>query len=569
MSEIIGDTHCEVCRDNGGDATGNHRILFADGGSWCSRCETNGLREGSETRQEVTQVKTLKEKPTNTVVEYKLVNDEWRIDHHATMSAISKLKPEAWPERKLTKQTMEHFDARVAYNQETRQITDVCYPVRVNGIITGWHVRTLPKDFCKIGNTKGAELFGQHECTSFLKLWATEGAEDCMSSWQVLKAKRPDLNPSTVALSGTKQLARINEQKGFLEKFKEKSLCLDMGEEGREATTAICQLDPSWKDWHISEDDASDMLQKGKTGELVNALFQTKDYTPDSIVTVEDAFEEAIELPKWGRLWPWSSLNKLTYGRRGGEGIYVGAAVKAGKTEWKNQMIKHIIVDEGLKVFSCSFEQSAGTQLKAYAGKLKHKQFHNPEHVDQGKFTQEDLTSAVEELRGKVIMFKASFSDVGVGNMWDRLKPAIRHAVVVEGVKDVFIDPITQLTDGMTPSETETELRRFSNEIQGMAQELDFFYYCFAHLKEPPQGKTHEEGGAIKVAQFRGSRAMAEKTKLMLGIIRNQFSDEVSERNMSTQHLLLNSGFGKSGKFDTWYDEETGSYLEPKQEFHI
>lgn len=555
MSEIIGDSGCPECTKQGKDSTQNHLIHFADGGKHCNRC---GYTEKEGSMSTGTHVGRT-EKPCN--------------KSSLGMGTIGQLKSADLLDRKLTKGTLEYFGVKVGFDEETRCITDVCYPVNVAGSLSGYHVRKLPKDFYKVGETKGSDFFGQDVCQSFKRLWVFEGAEDCMSGYQVLrdfyKKKYPGLHPSCIALSGSKQYSRLTEQAGFLEQFEEVNLCLDTDTAGQETTEHITELHPAWKVWRISENDASDMLMKGKIGELRNALFSAKIKVPDSIVTVQDAFDEACIMPEWGRLWPWEGLNRLTYGRRDGEGIYVGAAVKAGKSEFKNQMAEYIITKENLNIFTCSFEQSPGMLIKATAGKLKHKQFHNPEHVKQGKFTQEDLTEAVTELKGKMIMFNASFADVGIGNMWDRLKPAIRHAVVQEGVKDVFIDPITQLTDGMTPSETETELRRFSNEIQGMAQELGFFYYCFAHLKEPPQGKTHEEGGAIKVAQFRGSRAMAEKTKFLLGIIRNQFSDDVVERNTSTFHLLLNSGFGKSGKFEVVYDTETGSYLEPKNEFNV
>lgn len=557
MSKIIGDSVCEVCYDRGGDRTMNHRILFEDGGSWCSRCRTNGLREGSGLVK-CTEVQTG--------------------DTSMQLQDIQNLKPAPVPSRGLTAETLQHYGMVVDYNEETREVNNVYSPITSGDRVVGYEAKRAEQGHhpYRVGSTKGIRtgLFGQQECTSFHKLWIFEGAFDACSAAQVLREyglrRGYKEYPSCVALLGSDKLSVLSDNSDFLSKFKEVNICLDNDEAGNKATKKIKDLYPEWKVWSVNEGmDANQMLIDGKKSELINALFNTKVTPPDSIVTTQDAFNEAIELPKWGRLWPWPSLNRLTYGRRGGEGIYIGAAVKAGKTEWKNQMAEHIIVNEGLKIFSCSFEQSPGIQVKAVAGKLKNKQFHNPEHVDQGKFTQEDLTKAVKELDGKIIMFKASFADVGAGNMWDRLKPAIRHAVVVEGVKDVFIDPITQLTDGLTPSETETELRRFSNEIQGMAQELDFFYYCFAHLKEPPQGKTHEEGGAVKVAQFRGSRAMAEKTKFLLGIIRNQFSDDTVERNTSTFHLLLNSGFGKSGKFEVMYNEETGSYLEPENEFSI
>jgi twinkle protein len=348
----------------------------------------------------------------------------------------------------------------------------------------------------------------------------------------------------------------------WISQFSEVIICMDMDEAGKRANKEISQLiGPHAKVMSFSENDPNDMLLAGKHKEFVDSFFKAKPYVPDGILTVEDVFDKAIVMPEWGRLYPWPTLNKLTYGRRDGEGMYVGAGVKAGKTEWKHQQVHYITEVEHKPVLMFNFEQSPEHTAKMVAGKLANKQFHVPD----GDFTQEELIQAVESVKGKIVMFDASYSDVGKTNLWDRMKPVIRHAVLVQGVKDIFIDPITQLTDGMTASETEQELRRFSNEIQGMAQDLGFFYYCFCHLKEPPQGKTHEEGGGVKVAQFRGSRAMAEKTKYMLGIIRNQYSEDETERNTSVFHLLLNSGFGKSGRFDVVYDVDTGSYLEPEE----
>ena len=38
MSKIVGDMPCPECRRNGRDRTGNHLILFEDGGAHCNRC---------------------------------------------------------------------------------------------------------------------------------------------------------------------------------------------------------------------------------------------------------------------------------------------------------------------------------------------------------------------------------------------------------------------------------------------------------------------------------------------------------------------------------------------------
>jgi twinkle protein len=309
----------------------------------------------------------------------------------------------------------------------------------------------------------------------------------------------------------------------------------------------------------FTEKDACDMLKAGKQGEFINAFFNAKAHVPDGILSVEDVWEDAIKMPEWGRRWPWPSLDNLTYGRRNGEGIFVGAAVKGGKTEWLSQMVHHICYVENKKVLLFKFEQSHGETCKAIAGKAANKRFSKPD----GDFTQQELINAVDGLKDRILMFDASYSDAGQSNLWDRMKAAIRYAVLIEGVTDVFLDPITQITDGLTAADTDVELRRFSNELAALSQKLGFFYYCFCHLKAPETGKTHEEGGQVKVAQFRGSRAMAEKTKYMLGIMRDQYNDDPVVRNTSTFHLLLNSGFGKTGKFDVFYDDDTGDYLEP------
>jgi len=541
MSKIVGDEPCPSCRAKGGDATGNHLMRFEDGGGYCNRC---GYTEKSGEP-------TFTEKATDTMAEF---------------NEVKALPIMALKDRGIDKDVCEHYGIHTEFNTETGKPSAYYYPFTVGGTVKAYKKRTLPKTFTSVGESlKGQTLqfIGQAYCGTNKKLLITEGQDDMLAAFQMLWRSYPKLKPSVVSLPNGANVKAFTDNKQFLEQFSEIIFCGDDDEAGKKVAKDIANLYPDIKFMALSEKDANEMLLKGKAKEFINAFFKAETHIPDSLITVDDVYDEAIEMPTWGRLWPWPKLNEYTYGRHNGQGIYVGAAVKAGKTAWKDQMAEHIIVAEGSKVFTCSFEQSGANLVKAVAGKLAHKQFHKPD----GDFTQEELTEAVNQVRGKILMFDASYADISAGNMWDRLKPAIRHAVVVEGVKDVMIDPITQLTDGMTPSETETELRRFSNELAGMAKELDFFYYCFCHLKAPLQGKTHEEGGKVKVAQFRGSRAMAEKTKLMLGIGRDQYAEDEIERNTSHHHLLLNSGFGKTGTFDVFYDDNTGTYLEPPKEF--
>jgi len=532
VSDIIGDAACPACRETGHDTAGDHLILFADGGAYCSKAKhhENGKAYHDNNFDGKVEVKSIPKR------------DLGGIDN-MQLKGIQDLPVKGLQSRKISAKVAERYNIHTGHDSSTGEPSSYYYPITKDSKVIAYKQRVLPKDFYWVGSIKDQqpELFGQSTCQAGgKKLLITEGQDDMLAACQMLWAKYPDFTPNVVSLIHGDKASSVADNLEFVNSYDEVLIYTDMDDAGRKVGKEIAKLVGSKARMVVTQEkDANDMLIKGKSSAFINAFFQAQPYVPDEILTVDDVYEDAIEMPTWGRRWPWPSMDKLTYGRRDGEGIFVGAAVKAGKTEWLSQMVHHITEVEGKKVFLIKFEQDPGQTVKAVAGKIAHKAFHKPD----GNFTKDELIAAVDKTRGKLLMFDASFADIGHTNVWDRLKLAIRHAVLVEGVTDVFIDPITQLTDGLSASDTETELRRFSNEISGMAKDLGFFYYCFCHLKSPEGNNTHEEGAQVKVAQFRGSRAMAEKTKFMLGIIRDQYADDEVDRN-------------------TFFDENTGDYLE-------
>lgn len=253
------------------------------------------------------------------------------------------------------------------------------------------------------------------------------------------------------------------------------------------------------------------------------------------------------------------------------------------KSELVNQLTQHIIEEEHNKVALFKFEEENHITCQKVAGKIKHYDFTNAEKVlydigggdyvdiwgqpvlegTRGYFTQKDLTEATDEV-GDMIVYYSNYGRA----VWEEVKGAIRHAVLVENVKDIIIDPITRLTQGMTPSEANTELEKFSDEISKMAKDLGFTYYCFCHLNKPDYGPPHEFGGVPQSAQFTGSRAMMRNTYYMVGLQRNKDPDLTEkERNTSWLILLDDRKHGRSAKFPLFYDRDTGDYLEPPEGF--
>lgn len=453
----------------------------------------------------------------------------------------------------------EKYGVKVEISRTSGEDVAYYFPRTKDKRVTGYQKRTLPKTFTSVGDTRDCELFGRTVCGEKGKLLIiTEGNEDCLAAFQMLR----DLgkNYRVCSLPNGANSKSIKTNLNWVESFETVILALDQDDKGEKAAKEISDLLTPGRARiaHFSEKDASDMLKEGKGQEFLNSLFNASDYSPEGVVTVDDVFDKATSMPEYGRAWPWPTLTNMTYGRRDGEGIYVGAGVKIGKSEFVNQMLQHIIEVEQNKVMVFKFEEEPSMTARRVAGKLKHKQFHKPD----GDFTQEELMAGVRELSGKLLMYDTYHMESG--KKWDRIKPVIRHAALVEGVKDFFFDPITNFTDGLSPSETDTELRRISNELAAMSKDLGFFYYCFCHLKAPESGAPHEEGGRVHSNQFRGSRAMMEKTYYMLGIERNK-SPELpeDERNTSTFVLLEDRAFGQTGRFPVFYNNNTGDYLEP------
>jgi twinkle protein len=131
-------------------------------------------------------------------------------------------------------------------------------------------------------------------------------------------------------------------------------------------------------------------------------------------------------------------------------------------------------------------------------------------------------------------------------------------------VKAVFIDPITNLTNGMASSEINTALQGISQELATMAKDLDIVIFIFCHLNKPPKGSTPwDRGGKITTDYFAGSSAMARSCNYAIGMEGNkdpELSEE--ERNMRKLVLLADREYGESGEITLYWDKNTSLFNE-------
>ncbi len=525
---IIGDEPCPECRKKGGDKTGNHLICYSDGGKHCNRCKHTVLPDG-------------KAKP---------------LPSGESAEAIKQYRPyEGPPIRGIPNSVRKLYGDRVLVDTSNGEPLRVYYPKG-----EGFKVRTLAeKGFYSVGKTKGVTTLYGMDVIRSNTLVICGGEEDAKAAHTMLSRSMPHNTPCCVSLpNGEAAFAAISSNLDWIRKHKKILLALDMDAVGQKSTGKIATLiDKQCHVVHMSHKDPNDCLLLGAE-EFVPAVVNAKVFSPGGIVHIADIIEEALQRPEWGVEFPWPSLTSQTYGMRPGEGYYIGAGVKLGKSEWLNELVKHLC-KLNKRSFLIKGEELVKKTARKMSGKLVSKIFHRPDvEVDL-----DEMREALVELDKHVVLYDRSNS-----LDWDDVKAAIRHAVIVEGCQFVFIDPVTCFTDGMEGSDANRFLQQFSRELDQMAKDLGFTYFCFCHLNNPQTGPEHNRGGRVLTSQFTGSRAMGRATTYVLGIERNK-DPELSEEEQNTSYFVLldDRENGNVCRFAVFYDKETGDYLEPEVQF--
>lgn len=164
---------------------------------------------------------------------------------------------------------------------------------------------------------------------------------------------------------------------------------------------------------------------------------------------------------------------------------------------------------------------------------------------------------------GKKIMDNVCMLNLYQHIGWETLKGDIRAAAAME-VKVVVIDPITNLTNGMSNSDIDSHLKGVAQEAAAMAMDLGIVIFFFCHLNKPQKGSTPwDRGGKITTDYFAGSSAMARSCNYAIGMEGNKDPDlEEEERNVRKLVVLADREFGESGFVNLFWDKSTGLFNE-------
>lgn len=477
----------------------------------------------------------------------------------------------ALPDRKLTQNSLEYYGVKIGVSEEDGVTPQTHhYPYYKGDNLTGYKCRIIEnKKFFSVGDVKSVDLFGwkQAVLSGAKKLFVTEGEIDAISLYQIFKqvnvgSAYADRVPAIVSLphgvaSADRDLL-ANREKIFAH-FKEVVLVFDEDQAGRDGVERVLKVFPEGVSVaHLPKKDANECLKEGLHKAAYNAVvFNSTKPKNTRLVLADTLFEEAKKVAEAGYPWPWEHVTRKTRGIRLGETIYIGAGQKQGKSEIVNTLAAFFIDKLDWKVLLAKPEESNKKSVKLVAGKIAGKIFHDPEV----EFDEAAYNDACNRMRGKLHLINL-YQHLG----WDTLRADIR-AAATEGCKAIFIDPITNLTNGMEAASANVKLQEIAQELSAMALDLNIVIFIFCHLRNPDSGPPHERGGEVLSSQFAGSRAMARSCNLMFGLEGNRdphLSPE--ERNIRTLVLLEDREFGEVGRFRLYWDRATGLFNEIGEE---
>lgn len=408
------------------------------------------------------------------------------------------------------------------------------------------------KSFVTLGDSSKIGLWGKTRVRPDGRMVIiTEGELDALSVAQVFGGKYPVVSLPHGAGTARKHLKR---ELRWLQNFEEVVLCFDEDEAGRKAVEDVKDLfEPgTLRITRLPMKDASDMLKARRGDDLYRAIWDSQRYTPTSLLSGEDLLTRATEryVTEIGP-YPWEELNAKTGGIRGRELIMLTAGSGVGKSTFCSEISAHCLsLGESVALIALEADPYRSTRgvYTVHANK--------PLTTEHGPETKPLVEAAHKEWGDRLFVFDG----FGSSN-FEEICGIIRYAAKGLGVRCVVLDHVSIIVSSLDTDDERRAIDEMMTKLRKLVEETGIALFLVSHLKRP-QGKGHEDGGQVSLSQLRGSASLAQLSDLVIGIERDQQSEDEAARNISTLRCLKNRYSGKTGPAGKLkYVEETGRMI--------
>ncbi|MGL5015688.1 MAG: ATPase domain-containing protein [Bacteroidales bacterium] len=450
------------------------------------------------------------------------------------------------------------------------------YPILLDGAITGYKKRVLPKDFTKgyVGyNGTDCEMFGQFRFKHGGKYCIiVEGEEDVGAAYQIMHdyrvSKGSDKSFEDIAVvsgttgaSGTAQQIKNNYE--FFSKFQFIIVCMDNDKAGEQAIEAVCNALPSGKAKVMvcPAKDPCEVIEKGLEQKFVSAFYNAKQYFMAGVTAstsleekmLEHAAIERISLPNFMH----RMQDMLCGGIPVGYIINILSASGTGKSTFVDAMILHWIMKSHKRVGIVSLEASEGeyainlssahlgVKVNLFKTAKERLDFLNePENVAKRKVLWEDENGNPR--------FYLLDSDVSM------IKERVEYLVKCLGCEIIVLDPIQDIFDTM-PDDAQGAFMKWQKDL---VKREKVNIININHARKSGQGqKANSKGADLSEEDMMGHSSIFKSGGVNIILQRNKESEDEVERNTTYAKITKARGVGNTGP--------AGSFLYVNKEHKI
>lgn len=415
-------------------------------------------------------------------------------------------------------------------------------------------VRGAGKKFYTTGDFSEVELFGQHLFRDGgRRVVVTEGELDALSAYQML-GTWPVVSIPNGAQGAAKSIKANLE---WLESYEAVIFCFDMDDPGRAAVEECVGLLSPGKAHVMSlpRKDPNEMLQAGEVKEFVSAFWEAKGYRPDGIINGQDLWEELNTKIEPGRPYPWASLTDVTCGERDGELVTWTSGSGMGKSTAVAE-IAYARLKEGRNVGYVALEEN----VRRTAQRMVGLELSKPIHLPGNEVSPSELRAAYEATLGTGRFFTFDhFGSIQSASILSKL----RYLAVSCSCRTIVLDHLSIIVSGMEDNDDERKtIDRLMTNLRSLVEETGVSMHLVSHLRRPSGDKGHEQGAEISLAHLRGSHSIVQLSDIVIGLERDQQSDDKDTRDVAMFRVLKNRYTGITGPAGhVRYDRETGRML--------
>ena len=463
-----------------------------------------------------------------------------------TMTNVNfKGEPEALRKRGLSESTCRKY--RINRDGNTLR-----FPYfTVDGVLAGFKVKNKQKVFTYEGQATDT-LFGQHLFpTTGKRIVVTEGELDAASCYEAMP-NWPMLSLPHGAASAKKDLQK---QLPLFQGYEEIVLFFDGDEPGRKAAEEAAGVLPAGKVKIArleSYKDPSDALQAKDPDAVRRAIWDAKPYRPDGIVDGKNLLQLVTTPQKpFDHEYPFKGLNKKLHGIRYGELTTFTSGTGSGKTSIMRYLATDLLnkgESVGILELEASNRRTALGLMSTAVGK----------NLTLGEHDQSELE---EHFRNSIANWNLYLFD-GFGSFDPQLiYNRIEYLASGLECRTIFLDHLSILLSGLDGDERRM-IDTTMTKLRSLVERTGIALFLVSHLRRSTNDRNnHEEGGRINLSQLRGSHSIAQISDNLIGLERNQQSED--GRSPTTVRILKNRYSGETGTAgELTYDINTCRFTE-------